>query len=112
MTQFATARVGAILVTVNPAYKAAELAHALGLAGVSLLVMARGFRQADYVALLAESGATPETIVLEDDWDAFLAEGAGVSDAELAAREATLSPTTRSTSSTRRARRARPRARR
>ena len=42
VTQFATARVGAILVTVNPAYKAAELAHALGTAGVSLLVMARG----------------------------------------------------------------------
>ena len=49
VTQFATARVGAILVTINPAYKAAELAHALGKAGVSLLVMARGFRQTDYV---------------------------------------------------------------
>ena len=57
VTQFATARVGAILVTVNPAYKAAELAHALGKAGVSLLVMARGFRVADYVAMLAESAS-------------------------------------------------------
>ncbi len=90
VTQFATARVGAILVTVNPAYKAAELAHALGKAGVSLLVMARGFRGADYVAMLAESRARCDTIVLEDDWESFLAEGARVSDAELAAREATL----------------------
>ena len=90
VTQFATARVGAILVTVNPAYKAAELAHALGKAGVSLLVMARGFRNADYVALLAESRARCDTIVLEEEWESFLAEGEHVSDAELAAREATL----------------------
>ena len=40
--QFATARVGAILVTINPAYKAAELEYALRKAGVSLLVMSRG----------------------------------------------------------------------
>jgi fatty-acyl-CoA synthase len=90
VAQFATARVGAILVTVNPGYKAAELAHALGKAGVSLLVMARGFRGADYVALLAESRARCDTIVLEEDWESFLAEGDHVSDAELAAREATL----------------------
>ena len=43
--QFATARVGAILVTINPAYKAAELEYALRKAGVSVLVMARGFRR-------------------------------------------------------------------
>ena len=90
VTQFATARVGAILVTVNPAYKASELAHALGTAGVSLLFMARGFREADYRALFAEAGASCATIVLEDDWDAFLAEGDLVPEAELAAREATL----------------------
>ena len=95
VTQYATARVGAILVTVNPAYKAAELAHALATAGVSLLVMARGFRQADYVGMLAEVRAIcpqlRDTVVLEDDWEAFLAEGAHVAAAELAEREATLS---------------------
>src|SRR5215210_2936393 len=40
VTQFATARVGAILVTINPAYKAAELEYAVTAAGVSVLVMA------------------------------------------------------------------------
>ena len=94
VTQFATARVGAILVTVNPAYKAAELAHALDTAGVSLLVMARGFRQADYVGMLAQVRASlpalRDAVVLEDDWESFLAEGAQIGDAELAAREATL----------------------
>ena len=93
VTQFATARIGAILVTVNPAYKAAELAYALDTAGVSLLVMARGFRGADYVEMLnsVDTGVR-DRVVLEDDWDAFLAEGRGVTDAELAAREAALDP--------------------
>jgi fatty-acyl-CoA synthase len=92
VTQLATARVGAILVTINPAYKTTELRHALHKAGVSVLVLARGFRRADYVAMLEE--VRPEglqTIVLEDDWDAFLATGRQVADAELAEREATLS---------------------
>ena len=71
VTQFATARVGAILVTVSPAYAATELAHALATAGVSLLVMARGFRRADYVGMLAEVRASlprlRDTVVLEQD---------------------------------------------
>jgi fatty-acyl-CoA synthase len=93
--QYATARVGAILVTINPAYMETELGHALRHAGVSVLVMARGMRDADYVAMLAEvRGSCPalrEAIVLDDDWGAFLAAGEGTSDDELAAREASLS---------------------
>ena len=93
VAQFATARVGAILVTVNPGYRAGELRHALMQAGVSLLVMARAFRGADYRAMLDQvRPAGLEAIVLEDDWEAFLAEGASVGDAELAAREASLDP--------------------
>jgi fatty-acyl-CoA synthase len=95
VTQFATARVGAILVTINPAYKAAELEYALRKAGVSLLIMARGFRQADYMALLDDVRVScprlSTVIVLEDDWPGFLAEGSRVAEAELAQREATLS---------------------
>ena len=45
ITQYATARIGAILVNVNPAYKARELEYALQRAGVSTLVLSRGFRQ-------------------------------------------------------------------
>ena len=94
VTQFATARIGAILVTINPAYKTAELEYALSKAGVSLLVLARRFRQADYLAMLGQvRGGCPtlrQAIVLEDDWDGFLADGHQVGDEELAAREATL----------------------
>jgi fatty-acyl-CoA synthase len=96
VTQLASARVGAILVTINPAYTQEELRHALTKAGVSLLVMARAFRGADYVRMLAEvrEGCPDlrETIVLEDDWEAFLADAARVGDAQLSAREAALRP--------------------
>jgi fatty-acyl-CoA synthase len=94
VTQFATARIGAILVTINPAYKASELEYALTKAGVSVLVMARGFRQSDYFEILDDvRDSCPElreAIVLEDDWDEFLDAGRTVTDAELAFREATL----------------------
>jgi fatty-acyl-CoA synthase len=44
ITQYATARVGAILVNVNPAYKSSELRYALQQSGVKLLLLAREFR--------------------------------------------------------------------
>ena len=51
--QYATARLGAVLVNVNPAYRPPELAYALRRAGVSTLVAAPGFRDADYLAMVA-----------------------------------------------------------
>ena len=42
VVQYATARIGAILVNINPAYKASELAYALTQSGASVLVLARG----------------------------------------------------------------------
>jgi fatty-acyl-CoA synthase len=91
VTQLAAARVGAILVTINPAFESRELAYALQKAGVSVLVLARGHRGADYVSMLVEiRGACPdlrESIVLEDDWHEFLAASERVSDEELAERE-------------------------
>jgi fatty-acyl-CoA synthase len=96
VTQFATARVGAILVTINPAYRAAELEYALTKAGVSMLVLARGLGQSDYVTMLdAVRGRCPElraTVVLDKEWDAFLAAGGRIDDRRLAAREAQLLP--------------------
>jgi fatty-acyl-CoA synthase len=54
LLQLATARVGAILVNVNPAYRSAELEHAMRLARVEALVAIPRFRTSDYPALLAE----------------------------------------------------------
>jgi fatty-acyl-CoA synthase len=52
--QLATARIGAILVTINPAYRLAELEHALNLTGCKALVLAERFKSSDYVAMLRE----------------------------------------------------------
>jgi fatty-acyl-CoA synthase len=93
--QYATARIGAILVNINPAYKSSELAYVLNQAGVSVLAMSRGFRHNDYVAMFAEvrgdCKTVRDTIVFEDDWATLIALGARVSAEQLAAREATLS---------------------
>ena len=54
LAQYATARIGAILVNVNPAYKTAELEYALRQSGASVLLLAAGFRQNDYRRMLGE----------------------------------------------------------
>ena len=92
--QYATARIGAILVNINPAYKSSELGYVLNQAGVSVLAMSRGFRQNNYVAMLAEvRGSCPtvrDVIVFEDDWAKLVAAGAGVPAARLVERESQL----------------------
>lgn len=50
--QFGTARIGAILVNVNPAYQVSELEHALGKVDCKVLIMARGHKTSDYLAIL------------------------------------------------------------
>jgi fatty-acyl-CoA synthase len=94
VSQYATARIGAILVNVNPAYKRSELEYALTRSGIGLLLLARGFRDADYVAILDDvRGRCPElgeALVLEDGWEDLLAVGADVPEPVLAAREAEL----------------------
>jgi fatty-acyl-CoA synthase len=94
VAQYATARIGAILVNINPAYRTAELEYALNQSGVSFLILARAFRQADYVGMLGEvRGRCPElreALVLEDGWEALLRDSAQVSEEELAERESAL----------------------
>jgi fatty-acyl-CoA synthase len=94
VAQFAAARVGAILVNVNPAYRAAELEYALNKSGVSVLLHARGFRSSDFVRLLAEvrprCPELRERVIIDDEWGSFLAAGDRVPASEMAAREAVL----------------------
>ena len=54
LTQFATARIGAILVNINPSYQTSELEYALRHAGVSTLITAPQFRDSDYLAKLRD----------------------------------------------------------
>ena len=52
ITQYAAAKVGAILVNINPSYRLRELEYALNQSGVSVLVAAREFRKTSYVEML------------------------------------------------------------
>ena len=52
LIQFGTARIGAILVNINPAYRATELEFALRKAGCRALVLAPRFKSSDYVGML------------------------------------------------------------
>jgi len=56
ITQFSTARIGAILVNINPAYRLAELEYALDKSGVGLLVTASAFKTSNYVGMLGNLG--------------------------------------------------------
>ncbi len=52
VTQFATARIGVILVNINPAYRLAELEYALNKAGVRMLITAARFKSSNYIEML------------------------------------------------------------
>ena len=94
LLQYATATMGAILVNVNPAYKTAELEHALKQSEVGVLISARAFRTSSFAAMIDEvRGRCPalrEVIILEDGWQALVDGAAAVTDAQLREREATL----------------------
>lgn len=96
LVQYATARIGAILVTINPAYRAHELGYVLAQAGVRLLVAAREFKGSDYAAMIDE--IRPECHDLErvvlldgDDWTDLAAAGRDRDPDELRAAQAELS---------------------
>ncbi len=95
--QYATARMGAILVNINPAYRSHELTYVARQSGMRMIVSARSHKSSDYRAMIDE--VRPELPALTDvvyigdaSWDALVAAGSGVGDEELAERGAGLSP--------------------
>jgi fatty-acyl-CoA synthase len=54
IVQYATAKIGAVLVNINPAYRTHELSYALNQSGVKLLISATEFKTSDYRAMVAE----------------------------------------------------------
>jgi fatty-acyl-CoA synthase len=96
LTQYATAKIGAILVNINPAYGARELEYVLRQAGVRLLVSARAHRSSDYAAMI--DSVRPACPDLEDvillgsaEWDDVARGERGADPAALAAAGAALS---------------------
>jgi fatty-acyl-CoA synthase len=95
LVQYAAARIGAILVNVNPAYRVHELGYVLRQAGVVLLFTVEAFRASDYRAMVDEvrMQCTELTTVVyldTDDWAALLHRADDVPPEELAARERDL----------------------
>ncbi|MGH3362719.1 MAG: AMP-binding protein [Nocardioides sp.] len=97
LIQYATAKVGAILVNVNPAYRTHELAYVLDQSGVRLLVSAEAFKTSDYRAMVDEvqpDAASLERVVFlgTDDWSALLGDGESLPEDAVARRMTILDP--------------------
>ncbi|MHA6743008.1 AMP-binding protein [Rhodococcus erythropolis] len=98
-TQYATAKIGAILVNINPAYRSHELQYVLEQAGISTLVSAASFKTSDYASMIETvrpqcPDLTSVILLGSPEWDGVLADGlaAQASDpAPLAAAQAALS---------------------
>jgi fatty-acyl-CoA synthase len=87
LVQYATARIGVILVNINPAYRTSELAYVLRQSGARVLVSAVAFKGNNYRAMIDEARPTceqlQETIYLAEDWAQFLRNAQRISDDEL-----------------------------
>ena len=93
--QYATAKIGAIQVNINPAYRTSELEYALQQSGCRMLVTMTEYLTSAYRDMVEE--VRPSLPGLErvlyfdtDDWDELIAGGAAVSDEELTSRGASL----------------------
>jgi fatty-acyl-CoA synthase len=96
LAQYATAKIGAILVNVNPSYRTHELAYALNQSGLRMLISAVEFKTSNYRAMVEEVVSTGSTNVDRvvyigtTDWDDLVAQGEGVPDDAVPERMATL----------------------
>ena len=96
--QFAAAKVGVVLVNINPAYQTEELRYALDQSGCRVLVSATGFKSSNYAAMIADvrpslPGLEHVVLLETPQWDALLAGGDSVSPSRLAERSRSLSNT-------------------
>jgi fatty-acyl-CoA synthase len=101
LTQYAAAKVGAILVNLNPSYRTHEFSYAINQSGTRLLVAASRFKTSDYRAMVEETRSTGsitagtlERVVYHDtdDWDDLVAAGESLDADALNARQRTLEP--------------------
>ena len=93
--QYATAKVGAIQVNINPAYRTTELEYALKQSGCRMLVTRSEYLMSAYREMVEEvQDRLPDLVDVvyfdTDDWAALIAAGNSVSDADLAERAASL----------------------
>jgi fatty-acyl-CoA synthase len=97
LVQYATAKIGAVLVNINPSYRTHELQYVLNQAGIRMLVAAAAFKSSDYAAMIEQvrpnCPALQRVVLLDSpEWDALANANAGGDRGELAAAQANLSP--------------------
>ena len=90
LTQYATAKLGVILVNINPAYRTHELSFVLKQASISILVAAKQFKASDYAAMIEQvRGDCPDLrqvfLLGSRDWEALMATGGTLEPIELSA---------------------------
>jgi fatty-acyl-CoA synthase len=95
-TQYATAKLGAILVNINPAYRVHELEYVLNQAGIRTLVAAPSFRTSDYAAMIEEvrpkCPALRDVLLIgRDEWTALVESGRAADSSVLQDIQGTLS---------------------
>jgi len=83
LTQYATAKIGAILVNINPAYRTRELEFVLNQSGITLLVAADRLKTSDYAGMIAEvrprcAGLKTVVLIGHPEWQALLDAGRGL----------------------------------
>ncbi|HET8614629.1 MAG TPA: AMP-binding protein [Actinomycetales bacterium] len=97
LLQYATAKVGAILVNVNPAYRSHELRYVVNQSGMRLLVSAVSHKASDYRRMVDEvrrdcPGLMDVAYIGEESWTALVERGSGVDHHRLRERMARLGP--------------------
>ena len=95
LTQYATARVGIILVNINPAYRTHELSYAINQSGLRMLVCADVFKTSDYPAMVEQvrgdcPGLEAVAVIGRSSWQDLLDAGAEVDQRLLATIESGL----------------------
>ncbi|WP_227985374.1 AMP-binding protein [Nocardia spumae] len=96
LAQFATAKIGAVLVNINPAYRSEEVRYVLQQAGIRMLISAREFKTSNYAEIIER--VRPECPDLEqvilfdgNEWENLIATGRAADPERLAAAASQLS---------------------
>ena len=92
LLQYATAKIGAIMVNINPAYRTSELIYVINQSGLSYIFSAIQFKTSHYKKMIEDAREFTDTLRKEvywgESWEYFLAQGKKVSDEKLQSYEA------------------------
>jgi fatty-acyl-CoA synthase len=74
-TQYATAKIGAILVNINPSYRVHEVEYVIAQSGLSLMISATAFKDSDYAGMLARLGFDDVVLLDGPGWTDLIEAG-------------------------------------